>query len=172
VKISGGCIQRARQRPIQGKTNFPEGIMHGDFYNLFVGYWWLLFPLGFAIAGAVRVWLQHLQARDRLALIKSYVDQGKEPPPELLRVLEKPVQQREEQDRKSHDWSQHYVHVGFLFATLAAAFTVMCSMKFHEGDGDTNTGLVFVSVLMAGFAVSFFATGWIAARNKNRLPPP
>ena len=146
--------------------------MHNDFYNLFVGFWWLLFPLGFGIAGVVRVWLRHSQAKARLALLKSYIDQGKEPPPELLRILQEPVQRREEQDRKSHDWSQHYAHVGFIFTALAVAFAVMCAMKFHEGNKDTNTGLVFVAVLLAGFAVSFFATGWIAARNKNRLPPP
>ena len=148
--------------------------MHNDFYNLFVGYWWLLFPLGFAIAGMMRVWLRHLQAKAKLGLIKSYVDQGKEPPPELMRVFEEPVPQREERNSKPRDWTQHYALAGFLFAALAVAFGVMCAMKFHQGNEvalNANVGLVFVSVLMAGFAVSFFATGWIAARNKNRLPP-
>jgi hypothetical protein len=149
------------------QERFLEGAMHNDFYHLFEGYWWLLFPLGWAIAVGVRAWLRHLQAKAKLALIKSYIDQGKEPPPELLHFLQEPARA----PKPPQDFSQHYILVGFIFAGLAVAFAVMCAMKFTANDLNANAGLVFVAVLMTGFSIAFFVTGRIAARSKNRLPP-
>ncbi|MDB5470201.1 MAG: hypothetical protein JWR84_1761 [Caulobacter sp.] len=52
--------------------------------DLFRSYWWLVFPAGFFIASAFSQLIRYLRYRDSLTLIKSYTDQGKEPPAALL----------------------------------------------------------------------------------------
>src|ERR1700735_15068 len=62
--------------------------------NFWADHWWLLIPLGaFTIPlagiamGAFATW-QHYQSRNRaLEALKVYAQQGKEPPPELLRAV-------------------------------------------------------------------------------------
>jgi hypothetical protein len=55
------------------------------FYDFFSSYWWLLFPIGFFVFGAWDRWLAYKRSRDHLDLLKHYAQQGKEPPPELVR---------------------------------------------------------------------------------------
>ena len=50
--------------------------------DIFRSYWWLLFPIGFFVFGAWDRWLAYRRSRDHLDLIRTYADQGKEPPPE------------------------------------------------------------------------------------------
>ena len=54
--------------------------------DFFRSYWWLLFPLGFFVFGAWDRWLSYKRSQDRLDLLRSYTNQGKDPPPELLRM--------------------------------------------------------------------------------------
>ena len=53
--------------------------------SFFHDYWWLMFPIGAFLFGAWDRWLAYRRSRDHLDLIRSYSEQGKEPPPELLR---------------------------------------------------------------------------------------
>ena len=53
--------------------------------SFFRDYWWLMFPIGAFLFGAWDRWLGYRRSRDHLDLIRSYADQGKEPPAELLR---------------------------------------------------------------------------------------
>ncbi len=55
--------------------------------DIFRSYWWLMFPIGFFIFGAWDRWLAYRRSRDHLDLIKTYADQGKEPPPELVKAI-------------------------------------------------------------------------------------
>lgn len=55
--------------------------------EFFSSYWWLLFPLGFFVFGAWDRWLSYQRSKDRLELLRSYTNQGKDPPPELIRAL-------------------------------------------------------------------------------------
>lgn len=55
--------------------------------DIFRSYWWLLFPLGFFVFGAFDRWLSYKRSRDHLDLLKSYASQGKDPPPELVRIM-------------------------------------------------------------------------------------
>ena len=50
------------------------------FVTLFNQYWWLLFPLAFGVFGLIRVILKDEENRRTMSLIRSYTDQGKEPP--------------------------------------------------------------------------------------------
>ncbi|THD54159.1 hypothetical protein [Phenylobacterium sp.] len=53
--------------------------------EFFRDYWWLLFPIGAFVFGAWDRWLAYKRSRDHLDLLKHYAEQGKEPPPELVR---------------------------------------------------------------------------------------
>jgi hypothetical protein len=53
--------------------------------DVFRNYWWLMFPIGAFLFGAWDRWLAYRRSRDHLDLIRSYAEQGKDPPPELLR---------------------------------------------------------------------------------------
>ncbi len=55
--------------------------------DIFRSYWWLMFPIGFFLFGAWDRWLAYRRSRDHLDLIRTYADQGKEPPPELVRAI-------------------------------------------------------------------------------------
>ncbi|HYE46992.1 MAG TPA: hypothetical protein VEA44_14615 [Caulobacter sp.] len=55
--------------------------------DLFRSYWWLLFPLGYFAYAAFEQYMRYRRHRDTLDLIKSYADQGRDPPPEVLARL-------------------------------------------------------------------------------------
>jgi hypothetical protein len=59
------------------------------FVALFNQYWWLLFPLGFGLCGIIRTVLKDDENRRTMSLIRSYTDQGKEPPAELIALLKR-----------------------------------------------------------------------------------
>lgn len=59
------------------------------FVTLFNQYWWLLFPLAFGLFGLTRTILRDEESRRILSLIRSYTDQGKDVPPELLALLKR-----------------------------------------------------------------------------------
>jgi hypothetical protein len=91
-----------------------------DFAQLFREFWWLMFPIfgmGMGLWGMVS---SERRSRDVMNVIKSYVDQGKEVPPELLRMAQADWQgdQSYQTPRQSNWWSF------FTFAALATGFTV------------------------------------------------
>lgn len=59
------------------------------FADFFAAYWWLIFPI-FGMFMALQGMNQdEKRARRTLDVIRSYVEQGKEPPAELLKLAEK-----------------------------------------------------------------------------------
>ncbi|WP_140985721.1 hypothetical protein [Asticcacaulis tiandongensis] len=59
--------------------------------NLFHAYWWLIFPvLGMPLGMGMGYWAIYNQRKvktETIKLIQTYLEQGKEPPPELLATL-------------------------------------------------------------------------------------
>ena len=53
----------------------------------FFGFWWLIFPIGWMVAGIVRMVMRDNYDRQRLRILKSYADQGKDVPDALRREL-------------------------------------------------------------------------------------
>ncbi len=58
------------------------------FEELFRGYWWLMFPIFGMVMALVGMFQTEDRSRQVMKLIKSYLDQGKEPPPELLKMAQ------------------------------------------------------------------------------------
>jgi hypothetical protein len=120
---------------------------HSEIYQFATSFWWLVFPIGWGFAGLLRVIFRHHRAEQTLALLKSYADQGKEPPPELLALL------RSEPKRERRSDGSGLLIPAFLFTGLAAAFAITPLVRggFERGPG------FFVALTMAGLAVGFFA---------------
>jgi hypothetical protein len=55
--------------------------------DFFFSYWWLLFPLAFFLLSAWGGWLSYQRRKAELDVLKSYVSQGKDPPPEVARAM-------------------------------------------------------------------------------------
>jgi hypothetical protein len=60
---------------------------HDDFMYLFTHYWWVIIPLIWFIYAAYCSSLRYAHRRDKLSLLRTYVDQGKDVPPELAKAL-------------------------------------------------------------------------------------
>lgn len=74
--------------------------------DVFRSYWWLLFPIGFFVFGAWDRWLAYRRSQDRLDLLRSYTNQGKDPPPELLRALQREEEVEDEASLYAHPGSR------------------------------------------------------------------
>jgi len=57
-----------------------------EFESLFRHFWWLIFPFFGMFMGILAMITSTWRSRQAMGLIKSYVEQGKDPPPELLRI--------------------------------------------------------------------------------------
>jgi len=142
--------------------------MHSDGYRLFASFWWLIFPIGWGIAGMMRAFLSHQRAQQALEIVKGYADQGKEIPPELLSVLQRP----EREGRTATDRSRSFLMAGFVFSALTAGFAVLIIGRIAGDDHEAFIGMSFVAVLMAGFAAACFLMAQIWARDSKRLDRP
>lgn len=61
--------------------------------DLFHDYWWLMFPLAWALGAAWQGWLRSQARRDELRLVQAYAAAGKEPPAELIKALRREPQE-------------------------------------------------------------------------------
>lgn len=55
--------------------------------DLIRDFWWLAFPVGWAVWAAWQGWLKAQTRRDTLNLIAAYTAAGREPPAELVKAL-------------------------------------------------------------------------------------
>lgn len=58
-------------------------------------FWWLIFPIGFFITAGFDRWLAYRKSQDRLQILRSYTDAGKDPPPELIKALTRDEEEEE-----------------------------------------------------------------------------
>ncbi len=91
-----------------------------NFEELFRDFWWLLFPIFGMGMGLWGMSSSERRSRDVMNVIKSYVDQGKEVPPELLRMAQSDWQAPANQPSQQ----QNNVWSFFTFAAIAAGFSV------------------------------------------------
>ena len=111
------------------------------FADFLSNYWWLIFPI-FGMYMAVQgTNSQERRTRDAIALLKTYTDQGKEPPAELLQTVSKGLDAQSDESgggKNGTAWSF------FLFLALAAGFGA--GWYLNQGEGFE---WVFFSVALA-----------------------
>lgn len=137
---------------------------HSEFFTFAAGFWWLIFPVGWGLAGMMRAWLKHQRAQKALDLLATYAQQNREPPPEVLAQL-----------RSGHEFERHggnpthgFLMGGIILAGIALAFL---SLYILQGDR-SSIGLLFVVIVVSGLAASLFVRAWLVARDRRALPPP
>jgi hypothetical protein len=57
------------------------------FAEFFASYWWLMFPIFGMFLAAMGVFQDDARSTKAMDLIRTYVNQGKDPPPELLQMV-------------------------------------------------------------------------------------
>jgi hypothetical protein len=128
-------------------------------------HWWLLFPiLGFAVA-FYSMWLQHRRSRDWLELMKTYAQQGKEPPASLTNVA------------TGGDWNWNHRYHGdrsrfgdfrraIILGVLAGAFGYLYYYRPEHNDG-----FGIAAVILGALAVGFLLMAMFRPRSAD-VPPP
>ncbi|EGF90315.1 hypothetical protein ABI_33330 [Asticcacaulis biprosthecium C19] len=101
-----------------------------NFEQLFRDYWWLIFPVGGMLMGVFGMMSHHHHRSETLRILKSYADQGKEPPQFLLDQL-KNDEDRAMDQAYGYQGGGRYRHRNggwgsvVVFAALAAGFSYM-----------------------------------------------
>ncbi len=150
--------------------------MGHNFFFFFSRMWWLIFPLFWMCAMMAGLWSRHARANRALDILQSYVTQGKEPPPEVLAMLQ------------NQNWGPGFCGGGggsalfrwrqfFFFAALACAFGFMAFWwPWMAGYAHpySNFGLVMVTAVMAALALASLFSALLRPRNtpsdKNGMP--
>jgi hypothetical protein len=115
--------------------------------ELFRDFWWLIFPVFGIFMAAWGMASSERRGRQVLDLIKSYVDQGKDPPPELLKLAAEDI----DYSGRSTQTRQHSSAWTFVtFAAMAAGFTT--GWWFVRGE-DFAFPFLIVAVVMGVLAV-------------------
>lgn len=109
-------------------------------------FWWLIFPL-FGMYMAIQGNSAHeRKTRDVIALIKSYTDQGKEPPPELLQSISKSLERSADEGGEGKN-SSAWTFV--IFAAIGGGFFMAWWLNQTE---DFAWAFLSVGVAMAVLA--------------------
>jgi hypothetical protein len=149
--------------------------MDHDVYWGFSRFWWLIFPLFWMILALARGWSRHARANRALDIVKSYADQGKDPPPELLKSLQGGTDGYcgwGGRDWRGDGWRyspERRLHRTILFFVLAVAFGVLTFWNFDDsGHWHHTSGLLIPAVVFAALAFSNFLSLMFLRRG---LPP-
>lgn len=89
-----------------------------DFVQLFREFWWLLFPIFGMGMGFTGMRSSERRSREVMNVIKAYVDQGKDVPPELLRMAQADWQGDHPATPHQSNWWSFFV-----FTALAVGFS-------------------------------------------------
>lgn len=114
--------------------------------DLFRQFWWLIFPLFGMFMAVYGMITSEKRTRNVIDLIKSYTDQGKEPPAELLALASQQIkaESEEHQDKNGNAWS--FV----IFAAVCAGFSVG---YYFVRDQDFAWAFLIVATIMGVLAI-------------------
>lgn len=90
------------------------------FADFFAHYWWLMFPVFGMVMAIMGMFQSERQQRSMIDLIKTYTDQGKEPPPELVKLASQSLQAEAEKNQSSNSSDRAWSFI--VFAALSAGF--------------------------------------------------
>jgi hypothetical protein len=143
--------------------------MDHDFYWLFSRFWWLIFPLFWMGAMVMAHWSRHARANRALDIVKSYADQGKEPPAELMKSLQGDVGGWCGRGGWRHSPERH-MHRAILFGCLALAFGFLTFWRGDDAMYGHHHGFGFLIPTVVFAALSF--SNALSLMLMPRMPPP
>lgn len=121
---------------------------HSDWYIFASSYWWLIFPMGWGVVAILRIWERHRRSQTTLDLLKSYVDQGKEPPASLLETVVP--------ETAVPGWTYQPLHFWLGALALGAGavgFAALAWLRAQQNDPDSANAL-FIAILLGAGAVA------------------
>lgn len=141
--------------------------------DLWIRYWWLIFPIGAFLFGAWDRWLAYRRSRDSLEVIKTLTAQGKEIPPELMRDLREDAFEPDPfmHDRDARRAARRYYrwrhgHYGrwraaIVVGAVAAGFWAASQYSgVHEAEGAFRVvAIVLTCVAGANFLLALLSFG-------------
>lgn len=137
-----------------------------DFNDLFTRFWWLIFPVGGMLMGLYAMISEFRHRSEKLNLLKTYVNQGKEPPKALLDALKTDEASHDSfsgsprrSDRRHGVWYQVVT-----FAALAAG------LGYYGYYGNHGNSTLFIAVAL-GFGIAaacLFVVGVIGALTRPK----
>ena len=139
--------------------------MDHDFYWGFSHFWWLIFPLFWMVIVLAWGWSRHSRANRALDIIKSYADQGKDPPPELMKSLQGGTDGYCGWGGGWRYSPEGRLQRAIVFTALAIAFGVLTfwyrddSSRWHH-----HSGLFVPTIIFAALAFSNFLTLLLMSR--------
>jgi hypothetical protein len=149
--------------------------------ELFAAYWWLLFPLGAFIAMIFANFMAYQRRKAELDVLKSYIQQGKDPPPELSKALGG----SSSQDAPPNDPYGMYGHPYYGWggwrryhrygpygewrrAISMGAISGGFYLAYRYSSGDTGHAFLIVSIITGVIA----AASLVFALLQTMMPPP
>jgi len=131
--------------------------MHNDHYGMFFHFWWLIFPLFWMIAMMARLWSRHARANRSLDILQAYVQQGKEPSPEMLAALQGQGYGSRWDGRYGGRHSpESYWRRFFFFAALSAAFGLLAFWPELNAATHMHShfGFIFLALILGAMALA------------------
>ena len=135
------------------------------FFDFASQYWWLIFVLIWPITGIIHSFTHYNHRSEMLKMLKTYADQGKEPPAGLIDAMKS-------DDRNGHDddyygrrrWKRHRSGWGgaVTFVALAAGFGY-AGYYGHLGEASQ----IFMALAVAFGIAAFFMVIGAAIRSFN-----
>ncbi|MBW8880331.1 MAG: hypothetical protein JF615_02585 [Asticcacaulis sp.] len=118
------------------------------FTQFLYNHWWLIFPVGGMLMGVIGMFSHHHHRNETLKLLKSYADQGKEPPAFLLDALKSDEDRAYDHGYGRRRYYRRYRGYGWgkiaVFAALAVGFGYAGQYAHVENAGIfTALGLAF-----------------------------
>jgi len=141
-----------------------------SFETLFWSFWWLIFPIGGMVMGLFAMVSHYNHRKDTLRILKSYADQGKDPPAALLEALKSDEERamdygyygRRRWRRRGYGWGGFG---GFVpFAALAVGFGYF---GYYGGGPSVFTALALAFGVAAAF---MFLGGIVSLLTRPKLP--
>jgi hypothetical protein len=123
-----------------------------SFEEFFRDFWWLIFPLFGMVMATMGMFQSERRSNQAMSLIKSYIDQGKEPPAELLKLA---AEGSDEQKRNSPQDNRAWSFI--VFTALAAGLgTGYYYVQAQDWAFAFLVGAVTMGVLAVGSLILLF----------------
>lgn len=131
--------------------------------ELFISYWWLLFPLGWFVFGGFNAMVNYYRQKNVLKIIKTYADRGEAPPEALLKIVEQPIDDRHEYQPGTRTEDGNWFSV-VLFGVLAMGFGYASWSNMYGADD----AFLIVAFVMGALCAASLVSGLLGSRRRRR----
>ena len=141
-------------------------------FDFLSSYWWLIFVLIWPVMGIFHSLTHYNHRSEMLKMLKSYADQGKEPPAALLDAMKSDEQRAYDGDYYGRRRWRRYRGGGWggmvAFAAMAAGFGYA---GYYGHMGEASTVFTALAVAFGIAAVAMFVKALIDTLSGPRLDP-